>query len=329
MIGLSWREEVQLEKRVDPDQEEPASVGQTPSRLMRWGREPLLHFLLIGVALFVGYRALQPETTGRDVSDRIVLTGDDLRQLQATWLAQGRPSPTPEDMRRLIENKVREEIFYREALALGLDKEDIIVKRRLAQKMEFLVQDLAALRDPTTEELRAWFEKNPERFTPAPRASFHHLYFSPDRRGAGVKEEAESAREQLTGKPWNTPASSTLADSFMFQDSYKDRTPEQVAAVFGTTFAETLFQLTPGSWEGPIESGLGWHVVWVEAITSGGTPAFEEIEPDIKAQWSEEQRIESSRRTFDAMKARYEVVLPHAPAINDMMADTRETKGTP
>ncbi|MGP0594428.1 peptidyl-prolyl cis-trans isomerase [Nitrospira sp. T9] len=328
MTGLSGREEVKLEERVGPDQDEPASVGQTPARIMRWGREPLLHFLLIGVALFVGYHALQPETTGRDVSDRIVLTGDDLRQLKATWLAQGRPSPTPEDMRRLIENKVREEIFYREALALGLDKEDIIVKRRLAQKMEFLVEDLAALRDPTTEELRAWFEKNPERFTPAPRASFHHLYFSPDRRGAGVKEEAESAREQLNGRPLGTPVPGTLADTFMFQDSYNDRTPEQVAAVFGTTFAETLFLLTPGSWEGPIESGLGWHVVWVESITPGLTPAFEEIEPGIKAQWSEEQRIESSRRTFDAMKARYEVILPNAPTMVDRTKGGVRAKGS-
>ncbi|GJL84140.1 MAG: hypothetical protein DHS20C01_37740 [marine bacterium B5-7] len=317
MTGLSRRKEVQLEERVGPDQDEPASIGRTPSRLMRWGREPLLHFLLIGVALFVGYHMLQPETTGRDVSDRIVLTENDLRQLKATWLAQGRPSPTPEDMRRLIGNKVREEIFYREALALGLDKEDIIVKRRLAQKMEFLVEDLAALRDPTTEELRSWFEKNPERFTPAPRVSFHHLYFSPDRRGAGVKDEAESVREQLNGRPSNTPVLATPADSFMFKDSYDDRTPEQVAAVFGTTFAETLFLLTPGSWEGPIESGLGWHIVWVESITPGRAPAFEEIEPDIKAQWTEEQRIESSRRTFDAMKARYEVILPNAPTMVD------------
>ncbi|WNM57532.1 peptidylprolyl isomerase [Candidatus Nitrospira allomarina] len=317
MIGLSRREEVQLEERVDPDQDEPASVGRTPSRLMRWGREPLLHFLLIGVAIFVGYHLLQPETTGPDVSDRIVLTGDDLRQLKATWLAQGRPSPTPEDMRRLIGNKVREEIFYREALALGLDKEDIIVKRRLAQKMEFLIEDLAALRNPTTEELRAWYEKNPERFTPAPRVSFHHLYFSPDRRGAGVKDEAESVREQLNGKPLDTPVRATSADSFMFKDSYNDRTPEQVASVFGTTFAEALLLLTPGSWQGPIESGLGWHIVWVESITPGRIPAFEEIEQDIKAQWTEEQRIESSRRTFDAMKARYEVILPHVPTMVD------------
>ncbi|MFZ1746110.1 MAG: peptidylprolyl isomerase [Nitrospirales bacterium] len=103
----------------------------------------------------------------------------------------------------------------------------------------------------------------------------------------------------------------------------------KTTAVFGTTFAETLLLLTPGSWEGPIESGLGWHIVWVESIRPGRTPAFEEIEQDIKAQWTEEQRIESSRRTFDAMKARYEVVLPHAPAINDMMADTTETKGVP
>jgi len=292
-------------------------------------REPLLHFLLAGLAMFAGYRALHPEANGRDSSDRIVLTEDDLRQISAAWLAQGRPSPTPEEMRRLIESKVREEILYREALALGLDKGDTIVKRRLAQKMEFLAEDLSRVRDPKTEELKAWFEKNRERFTLPPRVSFRHLYFSSDRRGERVKGAAASARERLGGKPADSPVAATLADSFMFQDYYGDRTPEQVADVFGTTFAAALFQLTPGSWQGPIESGLGWHVVWVESITPGRAPAFEEIEPDIKSGWIEEQRIETRRRTFDAMKARYEVVLPKAPAMDGMMAGTTEVKVAP
>jgi hypothetical protein len=318
-----------VEGSVGQNHDEPVSGGRASSLLKRWGREPLLHFLLIGVALFGGYHALHPEANGRDSSDRIVLTEDDLRQMRTAWLAQGRPSPTPEEMYRLIESKVREEILYREALALGLDKGDTIVKRRLAQKMEFLAEDLSRVRDPKTEELKAWFEKNRERFARPPRLSFRHLYFSTDRRGERVKEAAASARERLGGKPADSPVAATLADSFMFQDYYGDRTPEQVADVFGTTFAAALFQLTPGSWQGPIESGLGWHVVWVEPITTGRAPAFEEIEPDIKSGWIEEQRIETRRRTFDAMKARYEVVLPRAPAMDGIMAGTTEAKVAP
>ena len=309
--------------------DEPASGRRAASFLKRWGREPLLHFLLIGLALFAGYRALNPEANGRDSSDRIVLTEDDLRQLRTAWLAQGRPSPTQEDIRNLIESKVREEIFYREALALGLDKGDTIVKRRLAQKMEFIAEDLTGIRDPTIEELKTWFEKNRERFTLASRVSFRHLYFSSDRRGERVKEAAASARERLGGEPAGSPVAAMLADSFMFQNDYRDRTLDQISDVFGTTFAAALFRLTPGSWQGPIESGLGWHVVWVESITPGRAPAFEEIEPDIKSGWIENQRIESRHRTFDAMKARYEVVLPNTLAVVGMMAGTAEAKGAP
>jgi peptidyl-prolyl cis-trans isomerase C len=101
-------------------------------------REPLLHFLLIGTALFVGYRVLNPNADAAAQSNRIELTQDDLLQMSVAWLAQGQPAPTPEQMRNLVEHRVREEILYREALALGLDKGDTIVRRRLAQKMEFL-----------------------------------------------------------------------------------------------------------------------------------------------------------------------------------------------
>jgi peptidyl-prolyl cis-trans isomerase C len=300
-----------------------------PSHLKRWLREPLLHFMLAGLALFAGYRLLHQDVSDRDSSDRIVLTEDDLRQMKVAWLGQGRPSPTQEEMRRLIENKVREEVLYREALALGLDKGDTIIKRRLAQKMEFLAEDLTGVRDPTTEELKTWFEKNRERFALPARLSFRHLYFSPDQRGNGAKEAAESARERLAGKPADSPFSATVADSFMFQDYYRDRTLDQVADVFGTTFATALFQLTPGSWQGPIESGLGWHLAWVESITPGRVPSFEEIEQSVKPAWIEEQRAESRHLAFDAMKARYEVVLPNAPAMVGMTAGTTEAKGTP
>lgn len=318
-----------MEHGVGPRFDEPASSGQPPSRLKRWLREPLLHFLLIGLALFAGYRVLNPEANERDSSQRIVLTEDDLRQVEVAWLGQGRPSPTAEEMHRLIESKVREEILYREALALGLDKGDTIVKRRLAQKMEFLVEDLTGIRDPTTDALKNWFEKNRERFALPARLSFRHLYFSPDRHGTRVKEAAASAYEQLAGKPADSLVSVTLPDSFMFQDSYRDRTLEQVANVFGVTFAEALFQLTPGSWQGPIESGFGWHVAWVESITPGRVPSFEELEHTIKSAWIEEQRAKSKRRAFDAIKARYEVVLPNAPAIVGMMSSTTEAKGAP
>jgi len=281
-----------------------------PSRVKRWLREPLLHFLLIGFGLFAVYSALNPQSGDRYQSNRIVLTEDDLRQMAVAWAAQWRRPPTPGEIRVLIDRKVREEVLYREALALGLDQGDTIVKRRLAQKMEFLAEDVSGVRDPGAAELKAWFEQNRGRFAQPERISFRHLYFSPDRRGKRAGDAAAGALEKLAGKPADSPSAVKIGDRFMFQDYYADRAPEQVADVFGAKFAQTLFQLKPGAWQGPVESGLGWHLVFVDSITLGRVPAFEEIEPDVKAEWITGQRAEAKRKMFDAMRARYEVVLP-------------------
>jgi len=278
-------------------------------------REPLLQFVALGLLLFIGYRALH--RTAGPQPGRIELTADDLRQIGLAWVAQGRPVPTPAEMQALVDGRVREEILYREALAFGLDKDDTIVRRRMAQKMEFLFEDMAALREPSTEELRAWFEKNAERFTLPPRATFRHLYFSPDRRGARTREDAARALQKIAGKPMGSPDATALADPFMFQDYLGDRSFEEVSKTFGPGFTRALFQLTPGAWAGPIESGYGWHVVWVDSLTPPRVPAFEEVEPDVRIGWIEDQRAEIRQRAFEAMRARYEIVLPKDLTVAD------------
>jgi hypothetical protein len=276
----------------------------------RWLREPLLQFLLAGLLLFVGYQWLNPKSAAPDPDRRIELTADDLRQIQLAWLAQGREALSPEQLRQLVEARVREEILYREALALGLDQDDTIVRRRLAQKMEFLFEDVAALQEPTGETLRAWFEKHAERFAAPARASFRHLYFSPDVRGERARDDAARAVAQLAGGPVDAPTAEALADPFMFQDYYGDRSFDEIARDFGPGFSSALFDLTPGAWAGPIESGYGWHLVWIDGITPTHVPTFEGVESDVRREWVEEQRAEIRERAFAAMRARYEIVLP-------------------
>ena len=294
----------------DISSDEPIPRGTHLSSIKRWLREPLVHFLLIGLVLFLIYGVLNPGAGQGGSLNQIVLTEDDLKQLQIAFTAQWQRPPSPEELAGLINSRVREEILYREALALGLDKEDTIVKRRMAQKMEFLAEDLSDLREPTTEQLRAWFEKNSQRFALPSRTTFRHLYFSPDRRGQHAHDDAVSALNKLAGKSEDSPAASALADPFMFQDYYGDRTPEQLAKEFGLNFTQSLFRLEPGSWQGPIESGYGWHLVWVDSITPSRVPQFEEVEPDVKSAWIDEQRAETKRKMFEAMMTRYEVVLP-------------------
>jgi hypothetical protein len=288
--------------------------------VQRWLREPLPQFLLLGLALFVVYD-VRVRYAGPGVrADRIELTSNDLRQIGLAWVGQGRAAPSPDEMRTLVDARVREEILYREALALGLDKGDTIVQRRLAQKMEFLFEDVAALREPTAAELNAWFEKNAERFTLPARATFRHLYFSPDRRKGSAEDAAARALRTLAAEPGDSPDASALGDPFMFQDYYGDRAPDDVAKTFGPGFARAVFQLTPGAWAGPIESGYGWHLVRVDAMTPARTPALEEVAPDVRTGWIEEQRVELREKAFEAMRARYEVVLPKDLSVTDLAA---------
>ncbi|MET0743615.1 MAG: peptidylprolyl isomerase [Microvirga sp.] len=281
-----------------------------PPGLRRWLRDPLLHFLLIGVALFCGYRWLNPPPERADRADQIVLTSDDLRQIAIAWMAQGRGKPTPEQVTALVEGKIREEVLYREALALGLDRDDTIVKRRLAQKMEFLAEDASSLREPDRPELETWYRAHAEAFAAPPRVSFTHIYFSSDKRGEAGKDEAAKALGAVAGQPRGTPDASKLGDPFMFQDSYGDRTPAQILSLFGPDFATALFQAAPGSWQGPIRSGYGWHLVYVDGIMPARVPALAEVEPEVRTEWIAGQRARAKEQAFAAMRARYEVVMP-------------------
>jgi peptidyl-prolyl cis-trans isomerase C len=292
----------------------------------RWLHEPLLHFLVLGAALFATQAYLQPAGDGAESSKQIALTLDDLRQLDMYFESQWRRPPTPEEFGRLVENKIREEVLYREALAMGLDKDDTIVKRRMAQKMQFLAEDVAGAHEPTTEELKTWYAKNSEKFALPTRATFRHLYFSFDRRGRRARDDAAAALEKLAGKPEDSKLASSLADPFMFQDYYGDRASGELAKEFGPTFAQGLFQLKPGSWQGPIESGYGWHLVWIESITPGRIPDFEEVEPDVKTAWLGDQKEQAWRKAYAAMRAKYTVLLPVPPDKDSTPAPTPPPK---
>jgi hypothetical protein len=280
----------------------------------RWGRriftEPLLHFLVLGVVLFGAYALLHRPAAEEHQGSRIELTADDLRQLAVMWLAQGRPLPTPDEMRALVDQKVSEEILAREAVTLGLDRDDQIIKRRLAQKMDFLLADLAALEPPTDEELNAWYAANGKRFALPPHASFRHLYFSFDLHRERTKEAAADALRRVAGLKPDAPELASIADPFMFRNYYGDATPDQMAKEFGPDFAAGLFKLAPGSWRGPIQSGYGWHLVWVDSYEEGRVPALSEVESAVREAWLNDRYLEIKNRAFAEMRSRYEVVVP-------------------
>jgi len=297
-----------------------------PARLMNSLREPLLHFLVLGAMLFGISSYLNRGRLGIEPSRQIVLSLDDLRTMETYFESQWHRQPIPQEFQAMVEDRVREEVLYREGLAMGLDKDDTIVKRRMAQKMQFLAEDVAAAREPSTEDLKAWFDKNKERFALPSRYSFRHLYFSPDKRGKNAQQDAANALAKISGQPENSTLAASTGDSFMFQDYYGDRTPSAIAKEFGPPFAVALEKLKPGCWQGPVESGYGWHLVFVDTVIPGRIPAFEEIEPDVKTAWLGEQKATAWQKAYVEMRAKYTVMLPAPPSSNEV---TKKPAATP
>ena len=129
-------------------------------------------------------------------------------------------------------------------------------------------------------------------------------------RGQRAHDDAAKTLAKIAGQPEDSKTAAALADRFMFQDYYGDRSPEQLAKEFGPKFADAIFKLKPGSWQGPVESGYGWHLVFVDSFTSGRIPAFEEVEPDVKTAWLADQRERAWHKAYEAMRAKYTVFLP-------------------
>lgn len=305
-----------VEKIVDHVQlaEERSQPHWSPfSNLKSLLREPLFHFILLGAALFAIYGYMHRGLSGIEASHQIPLTLEDLRSMAIYFESQWHRQPTPGEFQAMVDDKIREEILYREGIAMGLDKDDTIVKRRMAQKMQFLAEDVGAAHEPSSAELRAWFDNNRERFALPSRYSFRHLYFSPDKHGKNVQEDAAKALAKVAGQPEDSRLVASIADQFMFQDYYRDRTPESLAKDFGPQFAVALEKLGRSMWQGPIESGYGWHLVYVDTVSSGRIPVFEEIEPDVKTAWLGDQKAQEWKRAYEAMRAKYTVLLPGLP----------------
>lgn len=292
----------------------------TEERRGKWWRgllgEPLVHFLAAGTILFGAYWLFNEKPESAVDGQQIEISANDIRQMAVAWLAQGRSPLTRDQLQSLIDQKVTEEILFREGMALGLDRNDEIVKRRIAQKMDFLAADIAAMQEPEKAELVEWFSRNSERFALPPRASFRQLYFSPDKRGAAARNHAVAALDVIAGKRADSPEVAALADPFILRTYYRNSTPDQMLKEFGPAFAAELFKLEPGGWRGPIQSGYGWHLVWIDAMEPGRIPAFEEVEADIRAAWHDARYQEVKRAALDEMRSRYTVVVVPLDTVN-------------
>lgn len=283
------------------------SIGELSEPATRFVREPLFHFLLLGALLFAVHAVLRDNAAP---SDQVIRIGaPEIERLGAQWTKQYQRPPGPAELRALIEARVRDEVLYREALAMELDKDDSTIRRRLAQKLEFLIEDVAAAREPSAAELSTFFEERQAAYRLPARVSFSHVYFSPDRRGRAAKADASLALADL--RAGTLPASAAdQGDRFMMGQFYGEQSAKDVEAVFGPEFARAVFDVALGAgWHGPIASAHGWHLVRVEARTAPRLPALAEVADQLRQDWFYQQRRQANEAIFKQLLSRYEVVI--------------------
>ena len=275
-------------------------------------REPVIHFLLLGAALYALYGLVGPSAPDES-ADRITVTAGEIDWLTSSWEKRWNRPPTPAERAGLIEEYVRESILYREALAMGLDRDDTIIRRRLAQKLEFLTQDLVATIPPTEEQLEAYFAKHAQRYEHPALTTFTHVFVDPDRRGEWTLADAEAMGAELRAQGPPTEGAEALGDPFMLPRYYPERSELEVSKLFGGEFARSVSDLEPGAWRGPILSGYGLHWVFVEARSEAETPGFAEVRESVEQDWRDDRRREFEEAYYAGLRARYEVVIADEP----------------
>lgn len=267
-------------------------------------REPLVHFFVLGAGIFLISGLLHnPEP---DKPDRIVVTAGHVEQIIEGWLRTWQSPPTAQELDGLIEDYIKEEVFYREALSMGLDRDDTIIRRRLRQKVEFLSEDMMGVPEPGEEDLRRFLDSHPDTFRIGAKVTFSHIYFNRDRRGETVHSDAESLRAKLV-KENSEIGSNELGDLFPLPHDFEMLPEDEVAKLFGHEFAAQLLKLEPNTWTGPVESGYGIHLVFIQERVMGRMPELSEVREAVKREWLADQRSKAKETFYQRLRDRYTV----------------------
>jgi hypothetical protein len=295
--------------------------------MKRWYKEPLLHFLAIGALIF-GIFALVNNDQRFAGGNKIEVTAGDIERLSDNWSKKWNRPPTETELRGLLDSYIREEVYYREALALGLDRDDTVLRRRLMQKMEFLSNDIAELNAPDETALNKFFLDYQDKYKLPARVSFTHIYFSPDKRGAKAVEDAKGVLSELRTASGNVMGASEHGDSFMLQYDFVQETPSEVDRLFGKGFSEQLFTLETDAWQGPIESGYGIHLIRISEKIDSLMPELASVIEKVRTDWMFEQRQKMNREIYERFKERYEIVIEELPKRSGMAKAVRSDRGT-
>jgi len=291
----------------------------TESRRRRWLREPLVHFLLIGAALFLFFR--WTGGSGGPDSSRIVIGPGQVEHLAVGFARTWRRPPTQDELKGLIDDYVREEMATREARSMGLDREDTVIRRRLRQKLEFLVEDAAEAVPPSDAELQTWLDAHPQDYRRDPEVAFRQVFLSPDRRGDKVEADAQKLLRHLESLGPRADVE-RLGDSIMLPGEFELAPLTVAARMFGNEFASQLVELDSGSWLGPIRSGYGLHLVFVRERIEGREPELDDVRDAVARDLLTSRRKEQLETMYERLLEQYDVVIDMPePEVSPATAD--------
>lgn len=269
-----------------------------------------MHFTILAGLLFgILSEPNLPETLDDD--RRIVISGAEVERLAVAWAQRWQRPPTEGELEGMVRDAIREQVLYREAMALGLDRDDVVIRRHLRQKYEFITQDLAYDIEPDEATLRAYYDRQPDRYAQTAQLSFSHILFSTDRRGTAAEADAAQALADLQSV--TAPgAAEMLGDPTSLPSGFEKISAAEVEAMFGPEFASALLRLQPERWSGPIPSGYGLHLIWLSERISGGPIGFEAVRQRVQDDWVYDQRVAANETIFRKLLDRYDVVVEPA-----------------
>jgi len=271
-------------------------------------KNPIVHILLFGSLLAVLWLVIVGPPAGGVGSKQVIITDSDIEQLASSFMRQWQREPTSEELRGLLESFVRDEVLYREALARDYDVDDGAVRRAMLLKMEFLGQSQADNVDPSEAEIESYFAFRREKYRVPQVLSFVHLFFSADMRGATVSDDARATLPQLEGLGPNQDLVSQYGDPFLLRYNYVAQSEREIRSEFGVGFTEEILQLEPDGWAGPIQSGYGYHLVYVYGRTESYVPEWQAIRSSIERDMLFEAQRAAGELFYTEILRNYQIV---------------------
>jgi len=285
-------------------------------------REPLLHFLLIGAALFFIYYTTADRSNFNQSKDIIVISPSDIDRLAYLFEKTWQRPPNDKELRGIVDDYLEEEVLYREALRLGLDKDDTVVRRRMRQKMEFLVNDISEQTEPTEKQLEEFLNNHKEKYRVDPTISFQHIYFKPDKDTEKTKKRINDIKNKLYQQTTSLKDTQNIGDATMLPIELKQATLSEIDNQFGKGFGAKLSELDQKKWQGPIESAYGFHLIFLEEKTEGYVPNLSEIRNDVERDWQYALKKDLEQQYFKKKLVQYQVQIQW-PDSNDSIADKK------